>query len=360
MSDDQQQQVATMLGARTRKSAVILAGAAGKGPYAAGALTAIARDPRFDIRCVVGASSGALNAAVFAGGLRVGRAAAADAADKLCHLWCTRGAWYRILCFESRVALVQDALELLRDQKREHGREVTLQVVVASLPGEQDKKYKHLRFERTYTFETAAFEDTEQIRRIAEVSVASSAIPGLFSPRKIAGEGPFWDGGIVNNTPIGHALKSDLGIDHLIVVTPDSNQAVPGRYWRLSVNRLLEMAIEERLARDLSEAKSFNEELEKLRLHGIDTDTLFDVLRWRMLQFVEIRPDEDLAGNLLSGFFSRKKREHYVERGKETAKTVLGGWSETVFASASMGRGNMRPAERKLADGSKTQALTSK
>ncbi len=63
--------------------------------------------------------------------------------------------------------------------------------------------------------------------------MASGAIPGIFAPHLISDEGggidpasPYWDGGTVNNTPLGLALKSSTDIDHLIVVTPDANRSL--------------------------------------------------------------------------------------------------------------------------------------
>lgn len=52
------------VGASARRSALIITGASAKGPYAAGALSVLARRKDFDVRSVLGAGSGALNAAV--------------------------------------------------------------------------------------------------------------------------------------------------------------------------------------------------------------------------------------------------------------------------------------------------------
>ncbi len=300
-----------------RAAALIVAGAAGKGPYAAGALAVLAGDARFDVRTVVGASSGALNAAVYAAGLRAG--AAADAAEHLCELWRDRARFERILGHKARVGIVLDALERFRERPRD--RAVSLEVVVASLPGTRDR-FGHVRFERAFRFHAADFEDRRRLRDIAETAVASAALPVLFAPRHLAGEGPFWDGGIVNNAPIGRVLKSDDEIDHVIVVTPDALELGGGSYSRFSVGRLLTMLVDERLARDLYEAKAFNEDLAVLEANGIRLRELGD-LGWRILELIEIRPDRTLPGNLLSGFVSKPLRATYIESGRQAAGLAL-------------------------------------
>src|SRR5512139_3182802 len=69
-----------------RPVGLILAGAGGKGPFAAGALGALAAEDHLQrVVSVVGASSGALNGAVYAAGLRVD--APEEAAWLLRDLW---------------------------------------------------------------------------------------------------------------------------------------------------------------------------------------------------------------------------------------------------------------------------------
>lgn len=319
---------ATTDAAAPRTSALIIAGAAGKGPYAAGVLSELAGDTRFYVSHVSGASSGALNAAVYAAGLRVGRAK--EAALELCDLWRDKADWYRIFSHAQRVKIVADALS--RYAGMECKREVSLELVVATLRGCHDE-YGALRFERSYKFTTIDFAKPEGIAQIAERCIQSSTIPVLFPPRSYGNEGQFWDGGLVNNTPIGDALKWDPTIDHLLVITPDSAQLAPSstRHGRFAINRLLEMVIEERLARDLNEAKSFNEELVKLYRAGVDPRTLDREVKWRLLQFVELRPARDLPGSLISGFISASRRRLYIQEGQAAARQVLAAWQPQGF-----------------------------
>jgi predicted acylesterase/phospholipase RssA len=323
----------------TRRAALIIAGAAGKGPYAAGVLGRLAVDERFEISCVLGASSGALNAAVYAAGLRVGEEL--DAAQELRRLWREQAHWNQILTHAARVSLVRKALERYRHEPTKKQREVKLLVVAATLNGRRDENNpQHLRFERAFEFDSGHFTTRDGLTKIAETCLVSSAIPVAFRPRDLANEGQFWDGGIVNNTPIGHALKRDRAIDHMIVISPDSEQLQARRWGRFSVNRLLAMAIEERLQRDLCEAKSFNKELAALCRAGVDLDRLGPDVNWKLLQFVEIRPPKDLPGNLASGFFSESRRAEYIEIGEQTAARRLGEWQPQVFDT---GRREVRP-----------------
>jgi predicted acylesterase/phospholipase RssA len=167
---------------------------------------------------------------------------------------------------------------------------------------------------------------------MAEVCVASGAIPGIFAPHPIPDEGggidpasPYWDGGTVNNTPLGLALKTNSDIDHLIVVTPDANQVAPGPFSRFSAGRLLTLLIDERLARDLREARSFNDEIAELSTL-IDARVLREKLGWRKLEILEIRPERTLEGDLLKGFFFPSLRNEYLARGKAAADKALATW----------------------------------
>jgi NTE family protein len=316
-------------GVPVRRSALIIAGASAKGPYAAGALSVLARRRDFDVRCLTGASSGALNAAVYAAGLRVGEAAVA--ADLLRDLWRKQASWFNILTHRQRVALVKNAL--LPFLGKERKREVSLDIPLASLQGSLDS-YGHMRFEETSKFDTAAFETDRGLDELAEACILSSTIPLVFPPRKFRSE-QFWDGGIVDDTPIGNALKRDRSIDHMIVVTPDSNVVQPRRrYGWFALSRLLEMVIEERLARDLSEAQSFNDELSALCRAGVDLNKLGPDIKWKFLQFVEIRPEQELPGNLATGFFSGQVRDEYVNTGERTARSVLDHWTPKEFPTS--------------------------
>ena len=333
--------------ARTRpRSALIISGAAARGPYAAGVLTRLAAHDGFDIQAVAGASSGALNAAVFAAGLRVGQAA--RAAEMLERLWLESANLSHILLWRWRRAIVREALAEFASGSTQA--EVHLRVVVAALPGQQDR-FGRLRFEQSYSYDALDFQDDARLDHMAELCVASAALPVLFRPRQVSGAGPFWDGGIVDNAPIGWALKT-APVDHIIVATSDSNQVHTRRYGRFSVSRLIQMLIDERLARDLHDAQSFNAELTRLdaKLDQVQRDSLRpsgqgfsgkglalevrEQLNWRHLEFLEIRPEVELSGNILSGFYSRHHRQDYIEAGHAAADAALEAWDATTVSTA--------------------------
>jgi predicted acylesterase/phospholipase RssA len=325
-------------GSGRRHVALILAGAAAKGPYAAGALSSLAERSDLEVTTVIGASSGALNGAVYAAGLRVG--SAAEAARLLNRLWRKEAQLPGILSRKRRVGIVREALGEFMDRKDE--RPVSLRVVLASLRGHRDA-HGYVRSETVFDFGPDSFRNPERLDFMAEVCVASGAIPGLFAPHPLSTEdggadpgSPYWDGGTVNNTPLGLALKTSVDLDHLIVVTPDANQVAPGPFSRFSASRLITLLIDERLARDLHEARSFNEELTELS-KLVDARLLREKLGWRKLEILEIRPEQPLEGDLLKGFFFPGLRNDYLARGKEAADRALASW-QPLPERAALGR----------------------
>jgi predicted acylesterase/phospholipase RssA len=323
----------------TLRAALILAGAAAKGPYAAGVLSQLAKDHRAEIVAIAGASSGALNGAVYAAGLRAGQPE--EAARLLGQLWVEDASWHKIVSWKKRKQIVLDALQGFRGRSRQ--RPILFRAVVASLPGRRDE-FGRRRFEQSEIFRTEDFENTARLEHMAEMCLASAALPVIFSPRQVAGQGPFWDGGIVDNAPIGWAVK-DATIDHVIVATPDSDAIEPRHYGRFSVSRLIDMLIDERLSRDLHEAESFNAELARLdaKLDALEAQLGAEQLgavcpgerlatqvrrelNWRTLSFLEIRPPKDLDGNQVVGFLSKSLRRRYLQAGHDAAKRQLGDW----------------------------------
>jgi predicted acylesterase/phospholipase RssA len=315
------------------RSALILAGAAGRGPFAAGALGAVAAHRhRFDVRCVVGVSSGALNAAVYAAGLAIGEAE--RAARLLTDLWRDRAGLHNIVGHRRRTKIVRDALATFAGAPVLH--DVKLHVVAASLPGagRGAKGDLHTSFEHRFEFGAKELTDRARLDDIADAAVASAAIPGLFKPVVVQTAGPFVDGGLVNNAPIGWALRTSADIDHVIIVTPDAKVApAVRRFGRFSFGRFIDIVLQERLARDLHEAKSFNRELTRLVRLGVDARTLHRELEWRLLQFVEIRPPQSAVGGILSGFLWRRQREANIDLGRRVGDDVLEQWTETDYAS---------------------------
>jgi NTE family protein len=317
---------------------LVLAGAVAKGPFAAGALSVIAaREPDLNIVNVVGTSSGALNAAVFAAGLSANEPR--QAAAELERLWRDRATWSSILTHAQRVGILKDALRpFARPSKG--ARKVRLRISVTSLRGEvrplapadrdPHKDYRddgsrapHTRFEETYSFTQDDLLDERQHEKIAEAAISSAALPVVFPTGFVGQQGPYVDGGLVNNAPISLAIRDHDAIDRVLVVTPEPAVVPPRRHLgRFSLGTLLEIVIQERLARDIDEARRFNDKLAKLS-GVVDAETIKANTGWRRLEIVEIRPDAVTPGGAVSGFFSKSQRVANIELGQRWAERAL-------------------------------------
>jgi hypothetical protein len=94
-------------------------------------------------------------------------------------------------------------------------------------------------------------------------------------------------------------------------------------------SHVIDVAIGERLLRDLEAAAHVNDVL--ARLPGVVPDAdqraaVLDALGWtgrRIVRVVEIRPDETLPGDTLSAFTSRELRQSYVQAGVDAARRAL-------------------------------------
>ncbi len=146
----------------------------------------------------------------------------------------------------------------------------------------------------------------------------------------LEGVGPCVDGGTVNNTPISWALES--GVERVIVVTGNPLQ-IP-KEGQLGGAELLgkevDIAINERLFRDLFQARKVNDKLAQLRatLDDLPLDAgqrarVHDVLGWKPLELIEIRPSEPLRGNAFSALANAALRAEYIEIGREAAERAL-------------------------------------
>jgi NTE family protein len=184
------------------KRALVLAGGGARGSFQAGVwkyLTQIGWKP--DIIC--GTSIGAVNAAAIGSGMDT---------KTLIHLWTTynRRRMYRLNLLQFAAYLFSKrAIKPLLDTK-------PLQKVL-----HDNLDFTALKKSKTKIIITAVnmltghpeFFNQSQIQ--LEHILASSAMPLLFPWQEINGE-PYWDGGVMVNTPIAPAL--DFGADEIIVV----------------------------------------------------------------------------------------------------------------------------------------------
>ena len=309
--------------ATSRKTALILAGAAAKGPFAAGALSVVASRKEFEITRVVGTSSGALNAAVFAAGLRVGNPA--RAAERLGDLWKNTATALNIITFCQRKKIVKGALGEFRQLDDKERLDLRLRIAITTLDGNvpPSAPRPYTTYEATKIYDTTDFTSDEGIDDIAGHAIASAAIPFVFSPVRLDGT-TYVDGGVVDNAPIAWALNEDEEIEDLIVVTSDPPVAArPKCITRFPLFAVINVVVRERLTRDLFAAYSFNAELEKLAALGVDMKRVRRELKWRHLNIVEIRPKKETAGNFLSGFLCKSQRVGNWEAGVAAAKEAF-------------------------------------
>lgn len=334
-----------------RGAAIVIGGAVAKGAFAAGALEALTRALHrvgTPIRRLVGTSSGALNAAMIAAGVRAGDPVAAAA--RLTALWEERADVWHVFepdlasWFHGRGASgTRRIVDLLRQEcpVRTSGapQHVSLRIVVAPLAGVGTNP---TTFEHVERFAGDDLDHAASRERVFEAAAASAAFPFAFGPVTLADVGPCVDGGVVNNTPIGEAIDQDPGIDVVYVIAAEPADMSLGLERAAALGgpdllpRLVEMLIDERLSRDLAEARAVNgwiATLARLEASGSLTPGARDeVVRglyprrdpraFRHVDVVEIRPREALEGSAFEAFFRPRLRRRYVEAGRTAALAV--------------------------------------
>jgi len=188
---------------RRRRTAFVLAGGAGLGAMQAGMLRALF-EQGIDADLLVGASAGALNAAYVAS-----RPQTVPTAKGLAEVW---RSLRREDVFPIRPSTLIAGLRNHRDHLVPNG---PLTRVIS----------RHLELERledagvplhVVTFDLLSGEEVRLSAGPALPAVlAATAIPGVFAPVRW-GERLLVDGGVVNNTPISHALE--LGAKRIYVL----------------------------------------------------------------------------------------------------------------------------------------------
>lgn len=325
-----------------RNTALILAGAVAKGAFEAGVLEVLSEQlEHIPIVSIVAASAGALNGAVYAAGIRHGSEHLVAA--RLVELWQHEASWHNVLKVspldilhgvglgtgERLLPLMQRAVDDLPLVRR---RPIQLQLVLTALEGAAGNigAQPATTFEHAASFRDEQF-DTESGRtEVFQAALGSGAFPLLFAPVELSGVGVCVDGGLVNNTPIKHAIEAG-GVERIIVVTAEPMEfpaPEPLRGAKL-FSQLAEALINERLYRDLREAHAINGYLE--RLDGLaDSKVPLDVIEkvkaifgWVPLEIVQIRPSKPLDGSAFSAFSNTAQLKEYVAAGREAAREAL-------------------------------------
>jgi predicted acylesterase/phospholipase RssA len=328
--------------------AIVLAGAVAKGAFTAGALSVLSEPDvkarhGLDFTRIVGASSGALNGTFFAAALHAG--AEALAGERLAQLWlddATIGGVFdvslRDIVRELGVSTEDKVIELLRRHipPSPSRRPIELRLVVTNADGDPVRVNGSTAttFEHVVELTGADFETTEAMERVYAVTAASAALPGVFAPVPLTIAGRTiraMDGGMVDDAPLGHALNGAPGVARIFVITPFPRVRVspPDLHGLALVSHVLDMLIEERLVRDLRHVTHVNDVLGRLPALLPDPAqraAVLEALGWgdrRVVELVEIRPDEELPGDGFSGFASRTLRKQYVAAGVDAARRTL-------------------------------------
>lgn len=329
--------------------ALVLAGAGAKGAFTAGALSVLCAPETkarlgINITRVVCASSGALNGVYYAAAIRDGTEARAG--QRLVELWLENATIGRAFAFSLRGVLgrlglssSRKVLELMRQEVRpSEGRNpIELRVVVTNASGEPISIGDGVvtTFEHIVDFEAADFDTTESLERVFAAVAASAAVPGIFAPVQLEIRGHTvqgYDGGMLDDAPLGHALDGAPDVGRVFVCAPfPRTRTAPANLRGLALAwHVLDLLVQERLIRDLQRVAHANRILARLPslvTSAEERAALLDALGWtgrRPIKIVEIRPDSDLRGHLFSGFTSLELRHQYVEAGVQAARLALG------------------------------------
>jgi predicted acylesterase/phospholipase RssA len=328
--------------------ALVLAGAVAKGAFTAGAL-AVLSDPdtkarlSLDVARIVGASAGALNGVYYAAAIRAGTEAFAG--QRLAQLWLDDGTIGGAFDFSLRdilgglgLSTNEKLVSLLRRQiAPSEGRQpVELRVVVTNADGELISVggAPATTYEHVVEITSADFETAEALERVFVTVAASAALPGAYAPVAIELGGRTvrgLDGGLVDDTPLGHALDGAPSVARVFVIVPYPRVRTepPVLHGLGLASHVLDLILQERLVRDLRRAAHVNGVLARLPSLVADAGeraALLEALGWagrRPVQVVEIRPDQDLPGNSFSGLASLELRQQYVQAGTDAAQRAL-------------------------------------
>jgi len=292
-----------------------------KGAFSAGVLSVLS-DPDtkarhgIDVTRIVGASSGALNGVFYATAIRDGTEAAA--AQQLAQLWLDDATLRGALDFSLHdllhglgVSNSDKVLGVLREHIRPaSGRQpIQLRVIVTNATGEtiDVAGSPATSFEHVVDATDADFDTAESLERIFTAVAASAALPGIFAPVPIEIDGRTvqgFDGGIVDDAPLGRALEGAPEIARVFVCAPYPRvRTEPADLHGLALaGHIFDLLVQERLIRDLQRVAS----------------------TYPAVQVVEIRPEADLPGHAFSGFTSIDLRRQYVQSGVDAARRALG------------------------------------
>ncbi len=194
----------------------------------------------------------------------------------------------------------------------------------------------------------------EMFPRLASMIEASSSFPFVFPPtRDEETGGLLFDGGLMDNAPIGRCIKMDPEIDTVLVVSavtvvdrpekePDTLYGVLGRVFSMLAGRFVVQnfrkvlqqnqkiaRLHELMKRGRSGQILRNAHNEALAL-AAGYKSLDDFLERRIVRLVPVFPSPCLNGDVFDGFFDDKARSQYIDQGYLDGIRALEGQSLVV------------------------------
>ena len=104
-------------------------------------------------------------------------------------------------------------------------------------------------------------DDITSDEELVDVLMASSALPILFPPRRLRGEGCWIDGGLVRNTPIQAAIRLGATEVYAVLVEPSPDNTCPTSLYKL-ISRLLEIMLDNSARSGIAHVNHYNRLLE--------------------------------------------------------------------------------------------------
>lgn len=240
-------------------------------------------------------------------------------------------------------------------------RPVKLSLVATDLMGStslhegMDLKTQYSHYE-DYTWDQnlTAEKWDEMSPRLARMIEASSSFPFVFPPTRDEKTGALlFDGGLMDNAPIGRAIRMDPEIDTVLVVSavtvvdtpekePDTLYGVLGRVLSMLAGRFVIQNFRKVLQQNQKIARlhelmkrgrnghllrnAFNESLAL----AAGYKSLDEFLERRIVRLVPIMPSPCLHGDVFEGFFNDDLRAQYIDQGYLDAVRALEGQSLVV------------------------------
>jgi hypothetical protein len=186
-------------------------------------------------------------------------------------------------------------------------------------------------FEHVARFSGSAFDDPRRLEEVFRAVCAAAAFPVAFEPVEVPIGGrraPCFDGGLVDDAPIGHALD-DPFVTRVFVIAPFPRKFEPPPaplHGAGLLVHLAEILTQERLYRDLRQAQATNAalaRLEELVPYPRVRAAILEAIGWRnrrTVEVIEIRPETALPGGAFDGFSRPALRDDYIDAGDEAAR----------------------------------------